>query len=121
MTAFFVALAGAAGALARYQVSQLVGARTFPWSTLGINIAGSFLLGALVRLAAERGWPESTTVPIGAGFLGAFTTFSTFSVETHAMVRAGRPVAAVTYVTVSVVGGVLAAGAGYALARTVAA
>ena len=120
MTALFVALAGAAGALARYQVSLLVGARTFPWSTLGINIAGSFVLGALVRIATDRGWEQSTTVPIGVGFLGAFTTFSTFSVETHAMVRSGRPVAAIAYVTVSVVGGVLAAGAGYALARAVA-
>ena len=59
-----------------------IGVRSFPWATLGINLVGSYLLGLLLVLGAERDWPETTTVPLSIGFLGAFTTFSTFSYET---------------------------------------
>ena len=109
MTALLVALAGAVGALARYGIGTSVGTRSVPWATLGINLVGSFLLGALVKLAADRGWPDSTTLPLGVGFLGAFTTFSTFSVETQTMLRDDRLAIAGAYVGASVVGGVLAA------------
>ncbi len=60
-----------------------MGPRSFPWATLAINLLGSFLLGVLAKLAADGGWPDKTTLPLGVGFLGAFTTFSTFSVETQ--------------------------------------
>ena len=113
-----VALAGAAGALARYQVTLSVGVRSFPWSTLGINLAGSFLLGLVLKAGIDRGWPETTMLPLGMGFLGAFTTFSTFSAETHVLLRDGRAGTAAIYVAASVLGGVLAAAAGYTLART---
>jgi CrcB protein len=118
--ALLVGVAGAAGALARYGIAAAVGARSFPWATLAINIVGSFALGALLRVAAERGWPETTTVPLAVGFLGAFTTFSTFSNEVHGLLRGERLAAAAVYLTASVLGGVLAAAAGYAAARAVA-
>ena len=111
-----VALAGAAGALARYGVGSAVGTRSFPWATLGINLAGSFALGFLVRAGELRGWSAVLTTALGVGFLGAFTTFSTFSVETQTLVRDGRGAAAGAYVAVSVIAGVALAAAGYTLA-----
>ena len=112
MRVALIALAGAAGALARYGVATAVGMRTFPWSTLAINLAGSFLLGVLVQ-AAPRQLGDDVRVALGVGFLGAFTTFSTFSLETMTMVRDGRAGAAALYVVASVVAGVAAAAVGY--------
>jgi fluoride exporter len=114
-----VAVAGAAGALSRYGIGVVVGVRSFPWSTLGINVAGSFLLGLVLVLGEERGWPETTTVPLAVGFLGAFTTFSTFSYETFTLARTDRAGTAAVYVTLSVVGGLIAAAAGYATAKAI--
>ena len=81
------------------------------------TLAGSFSLGVSVKLAADRGWPDSTTLPLGVGFLGAFTTFSTFSMETQTMLRDDRLAAAGAYVGASVLGGVVAATLGYMAAR----
>ena len=97
----------------RYGIGTAVGVRSFPWATLSINLAGSYLLGIVLTAAAVRGWPETTTVPLAVGFLGAFTTFSTFSYETFTLVRTDRPATAAVYVIASLVGGVLAAAAGY--------
>ena len=116
----WVGIAGAAGALARYGIGLAVGGRSFAWSTLGINLTGSFLLGFLLAFGSERGWSEATTVPLAIGFLGAYTTFSTFSYETFTLARTDRALLAAVYVAVSVVGGVLAAVVGYNLARKVA-
>jgi CrcB protein len=115
-----VALAGAAGAAARYGIGLAVGVRSFPWATLGINLTGSFLLGFIVTLGIERGWSETATVPLAVGFLGAYTTFSTFSFETYTLLRTDRAAVAMTYVGVSLVGGVLAAALGYVSARALA-
>ncbi len=111
-----LALAGAAGAAARYGVGLAVGTRDLPWATLGINLCGSFALGLLLRIGELRGWSELVTVPLGLGFLGAFTTFSAFSAETQTLLRDGRTGAAAAYVCASLVGGVALAAAGYALA-----
>jgi CrcB protein len=119
MTVVLVAVAGAAGALSRYGVGHLVGPRTFPWATLGINLVGSFLLGVLWRAGLEHRWSDAVMTPLGLGFLGAFTTFSTFSNETMDLLRTDRPLAAGSYVAASVLGGLLAAAAGYAAGRTV--
>ena len=117
MKVALVALAGAAGALARYGIGVAVGVRSFPWATLGINLTGSFVLGLILTAGTERGWPETTTVPLAIGFLGAYTTFSTFSFESYTLLRTDRAAMALVYVSVSVVGGILAAGLGYATAR----
>jgi CrcB protein len=116
VTVVLVAIAGAAGALSRWGIASWVGPRSLPWSTLAINISGSFLLGFVLRVADLRDWPTSTVLPIGVGFLGAFTTFSTFSVEVTQLLRDDRPAAALGYVSLSLAAGVAAAALGYVAA-----
>lgn len=120
MKVALIGIAGAGGALARYAIGVAVGTRSFPWATLGINLTGSFLLGCVLALGLERGWSETTTAPIAIGFLGAYTTFSTFSYESFTLVRTERAGVAAIYIAASVVGGLLAAFAGYTLARRLA-
>lgn len=120
MRVALIAFAGAAGALARYGIGLAVGVRSFPTATLGINITGSLVLGFVLAFSTERGWSEATTVPLTIGFLGAYTTFSTFSYETFALLRTDRAAQVTAYVVISVVGSVLAASAGYAAARRLA-
>ena len=112
-----IALAGATGALSRYGLGVAIGVRSFPWTTLGINLAGSFLLGLLLVMASERGWPDTVTLPLGVGFLGAFTTFSTFSYEAFTLARTDKEAMAVCYVAVSVLGGFAMAAVGYLAGR----
>ena len=119
MRLVLLALAGAAGALTRYGLGTAVGVRTFPWVTLAINLVGSFLLGMLLQAAPGR-LSDDVRVALGVGFLGAFTTFSTFSFEATALVREGRAATAAAYVVASVVLGLVAASAGYLVAREVA-
>jgi CrcB protein len=84
--------------------------------TLGINLSGSLALGFLLKLAVDRGWSDQVVIPVSVGFLGAFTTFSTFSQETFTLARTDRVADAALYVTVSVGGGLIAAALGYAIA-----
>jgi fluoride exporter len=106
-----LALAGALGTLARYALGGLVQAHagTFPWGTLAVNVLGAFVLGFLARLlfGSTMVTPEIRAT-IMIGFFGAFTTMSTFSYETIALVNGGEMARAVGYVLGSV-GGSLAA------------
>ena len=110
----YVALAGAAGVLARYGISSPFHGSTLPWVTVAINVVGSFLLGML--LVVHWGTPETRTV-LGVGFLGGFTTFSTFSAQAWLDIDAGKTGTATLYVAASVVLGIAAAAAGYAAAK----
>lgn len=95
----------------------------WPWSTYGINVAGSFLLACLIttlaRSGPDAGWRRRLRVGVGTGVLGGFTTYSTFIVETDGLVRAGHLVIGTAYAVASIVAGVLAALAGVLLARRV--
>lgn len=118
MTTLLVAVGGLHGVLARYGLSRMtLHTEALVWTTVAINIVGSFLLGLLV---AEHWFGRDTREAIGVGFLGGFTTFSTFSVQVVLEVDAGRPGKAVAYVALSVVGRVAAAAAGYILGRRLA-
>lgn len=113
-TALLVAVAGASGVLIRYGLATLVAGDGALWMTLAINVVGSFALGVL--LAA--GWSSETArSAIGVGFLGGFTTYSTFSVQTVMTADSGRWLLAGSYVGASVALGILAAVAGIALGR----
>jgi CrcB protein len=118
VTTALVGGAGLAGVLARYGLSRLtLHTEGLLWMTAGINLAGSFLLGLL---AAEHWFGRDAREALGVGFLGGFTTFSTFSVQVVLEADGGRPGKAAVYLVVSVVGGVAAAAAGYALGRWIA-
>ncbi len=113
-TALLVAAAGAGGVLVRYGLSTLVAGDGALWMTLAINVIGSFALGVL--LAA--GWgSDATRSAIGTGFLGGFTTYSTFSVQTVMAADSGRWALAGSYLGASMVLGILAAVAGIAVGR----
>jgi fluoride exporter len=101
-----VACGGAVGSVARLLVgfaSTKAFGLAFPWGTLIVNIAGSFVIGALAEAFALRwnltqAWQSFLTV----GFCGGFTTFSTFSLDTYALVQRGEPWLAAAYVVASV-------------------
>ena len=117
MTWVYVALAGAAGAMTRYGITLAVGERSFPVTTLAINVTGSFLLGWVLTLGALGRLSPQATAALAVGFLGAYTTYSTFSWELFTLGRTDRLVAAVLYLALSVTLGVLAAAAGYRLGK----
>ena len=118
MTTALVALGGVIGVLGRYGIARLtLHSDALIWSTVGINVAGSFLLGLL---AAGQWFSRDVREGLGVGLLGGFTTFSTFSVQVVLEADAGKPGKAALYVAASVVGGIAAAAAGYALGRRLA-
>lgn len=116
-----VALGGMLGALCRYALSALLApllTRTgFPWATLLINVSGSFALGLVAALAARNVISPEWRAAIGAGFLGAYTTFSTFSVDLDALLGRGQSVQALAYLLGNVGVGLLAAVAGRVVGR----
>jgi len=117
-----IALGGALGAPARYGVAHLihVAPGTFPWATFWTNITGSFALGAVLALLTERFPPRSYLRPfVAIGFLGAYTTYSTFAVETVLLVKDGHPAIAMAYAGGSLVAGFAAVWVGLVVARAV--
>ena len=117
MTWLLVILAGAAGTAARYGIQLLVGPRSFPWATLATNVVGSFLIGLVLTLSVMNRLDSRQTAVLAVGFLGAFTTYSTFAWETFTLSRLDRLVEAALYLALSVVLGVVAAAAGYRLGQ----
>ncbi|HVF74043.1 MAG TPA: fluoride efflux transporter CrcB [Acidimicrobiales bacterium] len=107
-----VAAAGALGTVVRYAVGVRVGVQSFPWATLAVNTVGSFALG-VVLVAGPSRWPRDLVVAVSVGFLGGFTTFSTFGYESQTLLREGRAAASAAYVVGSVCAGVAAAALGY--------
>ena len=118
----WVALAGALGAMARFGVHQVVTlslGQHATLATLSVNVLGSGLLGMLAGLAMMPGvLSPSVRLVLGMGFLGAFTTFSTFSVETVDLLRSGKMMAALANMGANVVLGVVAAWLGYSAVQS---
>lgn len=121
-TIVWIGIAGALGTLARYGLGTAVAQRfpNFPWGTLVINVSGSFALGLLFVVLTERttASPELRSA-LTIGFLGAYTTFSTFSLETVRLIEDGAMVAAAMNVVGNVALGLTAAWAGVALGRAI--
>jgi CrcB protein len=118
-----VGIGGFAGANARFLVGRGVAAvfeTRFPLGTFLINISGSFLLGILGGLAAQGTSPSSETIrlALGVGFLGAFTTFSAFELETYSLLADRAWITATANVLASVLVGLLAVRVGILVART---
>lgn len=123
MTRFLlVATGGAVGAVARYAVTLLMrpASGAFPWHTLGINVAGSFLLGLLTAVLPQSEAGERWRLLVGVGALGGFTTFSTFSVEALTLTRGDQWLLAAGYVLGSMILALAGAAAGYAAGRALA-
>jgi CrcB protein len=89
----------------------------FPWGTFMVNVLGSILLGAVLEGALRGTISPEVRLAVGTGFLGAFTTFSTFSVETVRLIEAGRYLAAAGNAGGNLTLGLVGAGLGIALAR----
>ena len=115
MTTLLVAVGGTLGVLARYGLGRLtLHHEGLLWTTVAINVGGSFLLGLLT---AGSWFPRDVREGLGVGLLGGFTTFSAFSVQVVLDVEEGHAGRALAYVLASVLGGIAAAAAGYALGR----
>jgi fluoride exporter len=115
-TLLWVALGSALGAPARYLLDRFVQSRhvaSFPWGTLTVNVTGSFLLGVLLAAAPRLGLDGWVTAAAGTGFLGSYTTFSTFAWETVRLAEDGALRGAAVNVVAGV--GVAAAAAGLGL------
>ena len=118
--ALTVATAGAAGALARWGVDEWIGRRggLFPWGIFVVNVSGAFLIGFLVTWMGPR-FEDATWLRTGVlvGFLGAYTTFSTFSLDTYPLLDAGHTGTALANALGSVAAGLVAVWAGIRLAE----
>lgn len=115
-----VAAGGAAGAVARYLVGGFVAERcgtSFPLGTLAVNVTGSFFLGFLVALTTDRFVSPGLRTTLGVGFLGAYTTFSTFEYETLQLLVSGSVGRAALNIGVSLSTGLLAVWLGTVVAR----
>ena len=121
MTLLLIGVGGFFGAIARYVVDGWVSEATrgtFPWGTLVVNASGSLLLGMLFALAVERAsLPAELRGPLGIGFLGAYTTFSTYMLESLRLVEDGAFALGLVNVLGSVAVGLVAIGAGLAIGR----
>ena len=121
MPLLFIGLGGFVGAVTRYLVDGAVTDRTgggFPWGTLAINLSGSFVLGLLFAMSAERAiLPADIRGPLMIGFLGAYTTFSTFMLESWRLIESGAWGPAVANLGGSVALGLVAMFLGLTLGR----
>jgi fluoride exporter len=123
----WVALGGAIGSVARFWLSDLIarhGSDTFPWGTLLVNVSGSLLIGFIATLTAPDGrWlvPTGFRLFFLAGLLGGYTTFSSFSLQTLALLQGGEWWRAAANAIGSVLGCLAAVWLGHLLASTVSA
>jgi fluoride exporter len=116
---WWVGLGGFLGANARYLLGGFVADRwgtIFPWATFVINISGSFVLGFFLGFAQDRPWIQPTwRLLFAVGFVGAYTTFSTFTYESIRLIQDGEFLLATANMIGSVMAGGAAAIAGIAL------
>jgi CrcB protein len=112
---------GGAGCVARYLVALAVGRRAFPYATLAVNIVGSFLIGFILELAlARKDVPANLQLALTTGFMGGFTTYSSFNFETTKLVLDGHPARGLLNVGATLAGGIAAGLLGLWVARRLA-
>ncbi len=117
-TLLAVLIAGFAGAMARQEAFSALQERVrtkFPVGILAVNLSGAFVLGLLFGLGVATAWPRWLATGVQAGFIGAYTTYSTWAVDSLTLARAGTPWQAVVNLAGSMLAGVLLAWAGVSL------
>ncbi len=123
MKMLLIGAAGFAGAVSRYLIGAWVGPRTtnsFPWATLLINVSGCFALGVLMTVFVDRVVPNADIrAALTVGFLGAYTTFSTFAYDSLKLAEDGAAGLATANVVVSVAAGITAAWLGTVVGRAI--
>jgi CrcB protein len=123
MPLILVGLGGFAGAVSRYLVDGFVVERTaggFPWGTLVVNASGTFVLGLVFAMTTERAiLPAEIRGPLMIGFLGAYTTFSTYMLESWRLIEGGAWAYALANLGGSLAIGVVAVVAGLAIGRAI--
>ncbi len=112
MSYLYVGLAGGLGAICRYVIGFYIApSSSFPFSTLLVNLIGCFAL-AFVLSRTER-FSYKLRLALGTGFLGSFTTFSAFSVETILLVEQSEYALALIYLICSIIGGMISSNLGW--------
>lgn len=122
MRFLWVGAGGFAGAIARYAVDGFVSNRVrgaFPWGTFAVNVSGTFVLGLIFAALTERYLPHPTVrLALTTGFLGAYTTFSTYMFETMRLAEDGAKWMAAGNILAGVAAGLIAVVAGTWLGRS---
>jgi len=103
-----VAVGGALGACLRYLVIIWMPSENFPWATLSVNLIGSLALGIIISLSSNQILDERSTLLIATGILGAFTTMSTYSIETITLWKNNRLTAIIYVMITAIIGPILA-------------
>ena len=115
-----IALGGVVGATARYELAKALPTTpgTFPWATFWTNVSGSLVLGFLLVMLLDRARSHRLLRPfLATGILGAYTTMSTYLVETAVLIKDGHATVGIAYAIASLVAGLLVAFAGVVAAR----
>lgn len=111
---FLVGLGGAVGSMLRYGASLVINSSLFPFATLTVNIAGSFIIGLVMGLALkEEYFLHNWRLFLATGICGGFTTFSSFAAENLELIQSGKTLLAIIYILSSVVSGIIAVWLGY--------
>lgn len=108
MKLLLIALGGAVGSLLRYGTGRLIPVAQWPFATLLVNVAGSFLIGLLAGCMIRLQWPQEVWLALAVGVCGGFTTLSTFSLENIGLLEEGYWLRALVYITATVVLSLLA-------------
>ena len=97
--------AGALGSGARYLVALWIGSRSLPYATLAVNLAGSFAIALVLELSIRiAGFPPNLRLALATGFLGGFTTYSSFNYEATALLQGDQALRGLLYICATVIG-----------------
>ncbi|MEP7237173.1 MAG: fluoride efflux transporter CrcB [Ferruginibacter sp.] len=111
-----VGLGGGLGSMLRYAAALVINSKYFPYSTLAVNIIGSFIIGIVFAMSIkDETFLNNWKLFLATGICGGFTTFSAFSLENMGLLQSGKMGMAATYIAISIVFGLLATFWGYQL------